>query len=90
MSGDTVGGGSSGSGSEVGVAVAGACVACVLVMLAVTRAIACPTCVGRITDQSAPFFSDEAYRHDAEPIQNDVEEQEEGLRTDDRGEGLLW
>lgn len=33
---------------------------CILVMWSHTCA-ACPTCVGRVSKQSAPFFSDECY-----------------------------
>jgi len=58
---------------------------CVLTVLAITRAVACPTCVGRITDQSPPFFSDEAYKLGAQERVEDQNTQEE-----DTGEGLLW
>lgn len=30
-------------------------------MVYVAHACACPTCVGRVSGQSAPFFSDECY-----------------------------
>ena len=59
----------------------------VLVALAVTRAVACPTCVGRISDQSAPFFSDEAYKSGA---QDQAVDQITDLTDEETGEGLLW
>ena len=59
----------------------------VLLILVVTRAIACPTCVGRITDYSPPFFSDEAYRSAA---QEQASDQNNTQANEDTGEGLLW
>jgi len=65
----------------------------VVLLLSFRVARSCPTCVGRITDRSAPFFSDEAYRWHAEPMQQETEDLDESIQvvqTDDSGEGLLW
>ena len=37
-------------------------VAIYTVLICSNVCIACPTCVGHVTKQSAPFFSDECYR----------------------------
>jgi len=65
----------------------------VVLLLSFRVARSCPTCVGRITDRSAPFFSDDAYQWHAEQIRKDLEEVDETIQvvqTDDSGEGLVW
>ena len=67
----------------------------IVLLLSFRLAHTCPTCVGRITDKSAPFFSDDAYRHDSrDNNQNQNEERDEVSQTvaqaDETGEGLLW
>jgi len=62
-----------------------------VLLLSFRLARSCPTCVGRITDKSAPFFSDDAYRDDArEAIVEDNESDSSDIHVDERGEGLLW
>ena len=67
----------------------------VVLLLSFRLAHACPTCVGRITDKSAPFFSDEAYQNDRwNNHQYETEDRNEVSQTvaqaDETGEGLLW
>ena len=59
-------------------------------LLSIRLAHSCPTCVGRITDRSAPFFSDDAYRFDADHDQRELDETDNGIQMDESGEGLVW
>lgn len=39
------------------------CIAILYLMMYSNEATACPTCVGRVSKKSAPFFSEECYKN---------------------------